>query len=42
LEHDITGAQRIGFKIFKKLKMEENNTLKLNLIPKDAWKKHYA
>jgi hypothetical protein len=33
LEHDITGAQTIGFKIFKKVKMEENDRLKLNLIP---------
>jgi hypothetical protein len=31
----------MGFKIFKKLKMEENDKLKLNLIPKDAWIKHY-
>jgi hypothetical protein len=42
LEHDVTGAQRIGFKIFKKLKMEENDRIKLNLIPKGAWEKHYA
>jgi hypothetical protein len=42
LEHDITEAQRIGFKIFKKLKMEENDRLKLNLIPKVAWEKHYV
>jgi hypothetical protein len=42
LEHDITGAQTIGFKIFKKVKMEENDRLKLNLIPKTPGKKHYA
>jgi hypothetical protein len=42
LEHDVTGAQRIEFKTSKNLKMKENDRLKLNLIPKDAWKKHYT
>jgi hypothetical protein len=41
LERDITGPQRRGFKIFKKLQMETKDKLQINMIPKEDWINHY-
>jgi hypothetical protein len=42
LECDITGPQRIGFKILKKLRLEVNDQIQTNLISHDEWKAHYS
>ena len=41
LEIDITGAQRIGFKIFKELQLQEKDKIKINMIPKSEWIQYY-
>jgi hypothetical protein len=41
LERDITGTQRLGFKIFKQLQLQERDKLKINPISKKEWKKYY-
>jgi hypothetical protein len=41
LERDITGTQRLGFKIFKQLQLQERDKLKINPISKLQWKKYY-
>jgi hypothetical protein len=40
LEHDITGPQIMGFKIYKQLHLEEKDRLKIHTIKKD-WQKYY-
>jgi hypothetical protein len=42
LERDITGVQRIGFKVLKKLQQEERHRLNINNITNKKWKHHYA
>jgi hypothetical protein len=42
LEQDITGPQRRGFKILKKLQLEVNDQIQTNLISKEDWKTHYS
>jgi hypothetical protein len=42
LERDITGMQRRGFKIFKKLQLETNDQIQTNPISQEEWKKHYS
>jgi hypothetical protein len=41
LEREITGTQRLGFKIFKQLQLQERDKLKINPISKMEWKKYY-
>jgi hypothetical protein len=41
MENCISGTKWILFKILMKLKMEENDRLEVNLIPKETWKVHY-
>jgi hypothetical protein len=41
LERDITGTQRLGFKIFKQLQLQERDKLKINPTSKMEWKKYY-
>ncbi|KAJ4434064.1 hypothetical protein ANN_16383 [Periplaneta americana] len=43
LEHDITGPQRFGFKIFKNLRSEERirQRLKIETIPTEEWTNYY-
>jgi hypothetical protein len=41
LERDITGKQKLGFKIFKQLQPQERDKLKINPTPKMEWKKYY-
>jgi hypothetical protein len=40
LERDITGTQRLGFKIFKQLQLQERDELKINSISKMECKKY--
>jgi hypothetical protein len=40
-EHDVTGAQQMRFKIFKKLASKENDNARINLILEEEWTKHY-
>jgi hypothetical protein len=42
LGRDITGPQRRGFKILKKLQLEVNDQIQTNLISKEGWKTHYS
>jgi hypothetical protein len=42
LERDITGPQRTGFKILKKLQLEVKDQIQTNLISKEDWKTHYS
>jgi hypothetical protein len=41
LERDIIGNQRLGFKIFKQLQIQERDKLKINPISKMEWKEYY-
>jgi hypothetical protein len=41
LQRDITGTQRLGFKIIKQLQLQERHKLKINPISKLEWKKYY-
>jgi hypothetical protein len=38
----ITGPQRTGFKILKKLQLIENDKLNINNISEDVWVAHYT
>jgi len=44
LERDITGTQRRGFKIFKELRvqLQESYKLKVDSITKKEWKEYYG
>jgi len=42
LEREITGTQRRGFKIFKKLQLQERDKLKIDPITKTEWKEYYG
>jgi hypothetical protein len=42
LERDMTGTQRLVFKIFKQLQLQERNKLKINPTSKTEWKEYYA
>jgi hypothetical protein len=42
LERGTTGTQKLGFKIFKQLQLQERNKLKINPISKTEGKEYYT
>jgi len=41
-QRDITGTQRRGFKIFKQLRLQERDKLKIDSITKTEWEEYYG
>lgn len=41
IEHDVHGRQLVAYKILKHLSSSEKDTVKLNIIADETWKKHY-